>query len=388
MPTARPRVLHERRRPAADPARRDGLRDHRAPGHRADLARRVGLLVPDPAGLHRTDPAAYVPGDPLYRGLAVNQRNPYIPTPEDFAAWLHETVASPPCCWMTTRVEVRIRCWSRSGSSRCIRATGSACGGPVPTGLRPVDEAAVVSTATRTTSAACSDASRSRRSAAGRGSKARTAGRRCSRLSVRTAETCAAHLHAPWTSSLAPPRRPGDRGVVLGPRRRQHRCDRGARSQLRGRGRPAGRLATASFAQPMPFMDQPTPFSILVQGEGRSPGRSTASGTPTRPPRSASRAPPTPSASRRPAAGCPGAGTAAPCRTGSPVEAAGSACACPAAREKSNAPVSGSACASRAVIGSIAEELLDERQHRGELVGVVIHRAAQPVVRRGPCRAT
>ena len=26
-------------------------------------------------------------GDPLSRGLAVSQRNPYIPTPEEFATW-------------------------------------------------------------------------------------------------------------------------------------------------------------------------------------------------------------------------------------------------------------------------------------------------------------
>jgi len=32
-------------------------------------------------------PARYV-GQPLYRGLAVVQLNPYVPTPQDFAAWL------------------------------------------------------------------------------------------------------------------------------------------------------------------------------------------------------------------------------------------------------------------------------------------------------------
>ena len=34
-------------------------------------------------------PVAYV-GQPLYRGLAVNQLNPYIPTPADFAVWLQD----------------------------------------------------------------------------------------------------------------------------------------------------------------------------------------------------------------------------------------------------------------------------------------------------------
>ena len=46
-------------------------------------------------------PAAYV-GQPLYRGLAVNQLNPYIPTPEDFAAWLTGSRRHRGAAWTTT----------------------------------------------------------------------------------------------------------------------------------------------------------------------------------------------------------------------------------------------------------------------------------------------
>ncbi|MDP9184996.1 MAG: hypothetical protein M3O29_04935, partial [Actinomycetota bacterium] len=43
-----------------------------------------------PEGYVGPVPAAYV-GQPLYRGLAVVQLNPYVPTPEDFATWLTDT---------------------------------------------------------------------------------------------------------------------------------------------------------------------------------------------------------------------------------------------------------------------------------------------------------
>jgi hypothetical protein len=35
---------------------------------------------------------------------------------------------------------------------------------------------------------------------------------------------------------------------------------------------PLGRMATASFGQRMPILDPPTPFSILVDGQGQVVG--------------------------------------------------------------------------------------------------------------------
>ena len=48
-----------------------------------------GFRYQVPQGYVGPVPASYV-GQPIYRGLAVVQLNPYVPTPKDFAAWLTE----------------------------------------------------------------------------------------------------------------------------------------------------------------------------------------------------------------------------------------------------------------------------------------------------------
>jgi hypothetical protein len=87
-------------------------------------------------------PAAYE-GQPLYRGLAVNQLNPYIPTPEDFAAWLQDrgvtaVLMDDDAAWKFEPLLTSV------GLQRVDQGDGVSVWRPGPDGYVPHDPAAVV----------------------------------------------------------------------------------------------------------------------------------------------------------------------------------------------------------------------------------------------------
>ena len=74
-----------------------------------------------PQGYIGPIPPAYE-GQPLYRGLAVNQLNPYIPTPEMFAEWLDARGVTA-VCWTTMPRGSSSRCSARWGCVPPMTAT-------------------------------------------------------------------------------------------------------------------------------------------------------------------------------------------------------------------------------------------------------------------------
>ncbi len=223
-----------------------------------------------PQGYVGPIPAAYA-GEPLYRGLAVNQRNPYIPTPEDFAAWLQETGTTAVLLDDDARWKFGFLLES-VGLEQVHQGDGVSVWRAGPDGLTPVDEAAVVINGDpdhvdgvlRRFSFPSLGGGPRIEGPDGRQTLFTFVGPDCA--------DCAAHLTALDEFARANP----DVRVIAVSSWDPDGANTDAIEALdlsyEVAADPLGRLATASFAQPLPFMDQPTPFSILVQGDGRVTG--------------------------------------------------------------------------------------------------------------------
>jgi len=215
-------------------------------------------------------PPAYQ-GDPLYRGLAVNQRNPYIPTPEDFAAWLTETGTT--AVLLDDDAAWKFRFLLESvGLEQVHQGDGVSVWRAGPDGVVPVDEAGVVINGDpdhvdgvlRKFSFPSLDGGARIEGPDGRPTVFTFVGPDCA--------DCAEHLTALDAYAKA---NPDVRVIAVSswdPDGANTAAIEGLDLSYEVAADPLGRMATASFAQPLPFMDQPTPFSILVAGDGQVTG--------------------------------------------------------------------------------------------------------------------
>ncbi|MEP6757925.1 MAG: hypothetical protein ABJB55_01870 [Actinomycetota bacterium] len=212
-------------------------------------------------------PAAYE-GEPLYRGLAVNQRNPYMPTPDEFARWLQDTgttavLLDDDAAWKFQFLLESV------GLEQVHQGDGVGVWRAGPDGLTPVDQAEVVVNGDPDHV----DGVLRRFSFPALGGGPRIEGPD-GRPTVFTfvgpdCIDCAAHLTALDAFAQA---NPEVRAIAVSswdPEGANTATIDGLNLGYEVAADPLGRLATASFAQPLPFMDQPTPFSILVGGDGQ-----------------------------------------------------------------------------------------------------------------------
>ena len=210
-------------------------------------------------------------GDPLYRGLAVNQRNPYIPTPDDFAAWLTETDTT--AVLLDDDAAWKFRFLLESvGLEQVHQGDGVSVWRAGPDGLAPVDEAGVVINGDpdhvdgvlRKFSFPALNGGDRIEGPDGRPTVFTFVGPDC--------VECAEHLTALDTYAKA---NPDVRVIAVSswdPQGANTATIEGLDLSYEVAADPLGRMATASFAQPLPFMDQPTPFSILIAGDGQIEG--------------------------------------------------------------------------------------------------------------------
>ena len=215
-------------------------------------------------------------GDPLSRGLAVIQRNPYIPTPEEFATWLTDRgvtalLLDDDAAWKFTPLLTSV------GLEQVHQGDGVSVWRPPAGGYSPVDEAQVVVTGDmdhvggvlRRFSFPSLDGGARIEGPDGRPTLFTFVGPDC--------ETCAAHLEALDAFAASHP----DIRVVAVSSWDPSGANTDAITSLdlgyETADDPLGRMATASYGQRMPILDPPTPFSILVDGQGQVVG--SASGT-------------------------------------------------------------------------------------------------------------
>ncbi len=212
-------------------------------------------------------PPAYE-GQPLYRGLAVNQRNPYMPTPEDFAAWLNETgttalLLDDDAAWKFQFLLESV------GLERAHQGDGVSVWRPGSAGYVASDEAGVVikgdpdhvAGVLRSFSFPSLDGSTRIEGSDGKPTLFTFVGPDCN--------DCAAHLQALDVFAAS---HPDVRVIAVSswdPTGANTATIEALDLSYEVAADPLGRMATASFAQPLPFMDQPTPFSILVAADGQ-----------------------------------------------------------------------------------------------------------------------
>ena len=215
-------------------------------------------------------PPAYE-GQPLYRGLAVNQRNPYIPTPEDFATWLEDTGTTAVLLDDDARWKFGYLLAS-TGLVQASQGDGVSVWRVPAGGLHPVDEAAVVVNGDpdhvdgviRKFSFPSLDGTERIEGPDGRTTLFTFVGPDCGE--------CAEHLTALDEFAEA---NPDVRVIAVSswdPEGSNTKLIEGLDLGYEVAADPLGRMATASFAQPLPFLTQQTPFSILMAPDGRVTG--------------------------------------------------------------------------------------------------------------------
>jgi hypothetical protein len=212
-------------------------------------------------------PAAYV-GQPLYRGLAVNQLNPYIPTPEEFATWLTDrgvtaVLMDDDAVWKFEPLLTSV------GLQQVHQGDGVSVWRPGPNGYSAHDPAAVVVNgdidhvggALRAFSFPSLSGSQRITGPDRRTTLFSFYGPTCNRsctANLRDLDTWAAGHHdvrVIAVSSWDPAGRDTDaaRSLHLG---YEVAFD------------PLGRMATAAYGVVLPNLEPPTPFSILVGPDG------------------------------------------------------------------------------------------------------------------------
>jgi len=197
----------------------------------------------------------------------MNQRNPYMPTPEDFAAWLASTGTS--AVLLDDDAEWKFGFLLESvGLERVHQGDGVSVWRPGAEGYVAVDEAAVVvngdpdhvAGVLRKFSFPALDGGDRIEGPDGRPTLFTFVGPDC--------DACVAHLQA--LDAFAADH-PEIRVIAVSswdPDGANTETIESLDLGYEVAADPLGRMATASFAQPLPFMDQPTPFTILVGADG------------------------------------------------------------------------------------------------------------------------
>jgi hypothetical protein len=220
-----------------------------------------------PQGYVGPIPAAYQ-GESLFRGLAVNQRNPYVPTPEEFATWLGDrgvtaVLLDDDAAWKFTPVLDSV------GLENVHQGDGVSVWRPGSAGYAPVDEAGVVVSGDldhpggelRRFSFPALDGGDRIVGPDGRPTLFTFVGPECT--------GCAEHLR-PLDAFAA--QHPEIRVIAVSswdPARGNAATIEGLNLGFEVAEDPLGRMATASFGQRLPILDPPTPFSVLVGADGR-----------------------------------------------------------------------------------------------------------------------
>ena len=210
-------------------------------------------------------------GDPLSRGLAVVQRNPYIPTPDEFATWLTDRgvtalLLDDDAAWKFTPLLDSV------GLEQVHQGDGVSVWRPPAGGYLPLDEAQVVVNGDldhvggvlRRFSFPSLGGGPRIEGPDGRPTLFTFVGPGC--------ETCPEHLEALDAFAAKHP----DLRVIAVSSWDPSGANTDAITALdlgyETADDPLGRMATASFGQRMPILDPPTPFSILVDGQGQVVG--------------------------------------------------------------------------------------------------------------------